>query len=165
MFKTIVLLDIKYSENIFPSVVNLNLKDFFGKPVYSPVPEIKEDLKEFQTIYIEELFKSSLFRIASFFEQYLNDLIHELFWHNKSLLLKYNTKIIVSDILKFKNLEEFENDLIDNLTISILMKPYHKLVDTFQNKFYIGIHTKKLLFLANYIDYQAKERWDTSVKT
>lgn len=141
-FETILLLNIKDVKNSIPSIVHTNLKDFLGNPINSPILEIKESSQKFQVYYVEELFKSSLFRIVSFFENYLDDLIHELFWYNKSLLQKEDKKITISEIFKFENFKNFENNLIDNLTMAILMKPYSKLVSIFEKKFYIGIHDK-----------------------
>lgn len=138
----LLLLELNKSPTIEPKRIEINLgRTILGEPIISPNLNIAKSFTKISKNTVEELFNSSLTRIASCYEGYLNQLMHELYWHN-DIIQSSEIKVPISEVFRFNSLESLEDDLIQNIILSTIMQSYPKLVKTFQDRFFIGIHSR-----------------------
>lgn len=141
IFETLLLIDTYRDKEILPQTTGPNFQSLLGKIISTPDLLIEESFIPFQKTYIEEFFKLSLFKLSSYYEKYLETLVRELYWYNYELIKKEDRSIPIGNIFKYNYIASLKMDLVDELTLPIITKPYPKLVRTFENKFEIEIHS------------------------
>lgn len=125
-------------------------------PEYIPEKQIKSRLGNIQLpnlklqgrntrqleLYPTLLFKNSIINISSSFEQYIKEIVSEIYTWNEGLLNINEKQLTTSEILEFDSIDSIKQELAERAVTALIMSNYPNIVAKFERKFHVGIHDK-----------------------
>jgi len=109
------------------------------------IPEIQiKERNDFHSgIYPVRLFQNTIVNIASCYEIYIRELAEEIYRYNEDLLKNSEKQFTTEEIFAFSSMKDLKEELINRSVTKLIMSNYPNLVNKYESRFHIGIHSSK----------------------
>lgn len=127
-----------------PGRIRVNWRSLMGKK--EPLAQVqitKNDNLNLLRSLPEQLFGSGVIQLAAAFEAYLGDVLADVHFNNDSLIRAHDKQLPVSTVLALESLEDVRRLLIEEEVAGFLSAAYPSLVDRFERRLHVGLHSKK----------------------
>lgn len=110
-----------------------------------PTPRVAIDAAGWDHLLLEyprHLYHAACVQLATSYEVFLAELLHEVLRRNAEVLANDESKYTVREIVAVAGLEELLDQTIDRRVRSVMMKSYPDQVAWFERELHVGLHSR-----------------------